>query len=406
MIMKKLSTLLVSVVLFSLPVMAQEHCDPGDTLSKCWEKLGNAFPVSQAASPMTTAAPMTKSDASKVAAAQSDATQKSMASINTGVPAIASQTGSALADFLSLLSATLQTSSFKSEGDTLTFDYNPPISLLGKENALKFEAVFAKPKLNDKVNTGLATNAAALKKFDDSLSNTDDATFSAAFQPTGKTFGRSIGPHRTMFEDMEIAVVLSRANALVKNNVALVAAVKAANVFTVDPLMGTLSDKDRETFEDAARQQAALRKSLGSFDRAFIKLLNNQPQLYFNATFEGRRNIVGPNEWSQKLTYEMKGRNLNGFRKGPGAGCASAAEDDKKEKCAAALVAYADEPTLRDDGLAFSAEYHRVNRRWIADTDTGLAFGYPRARSVVYSIGAQRREDRSLRELPGRAGRR
>jgi hypothetical protein len=373
MIMKKAYALFL---LFALPCVmpaeAQEHCDPADTLAQCWAKLGNGFP---------SAAPAAQ--AATVSAVKADQAQKTEAAANTGVPALVTPTPSSLTDFLSLLSTTLQSSTFKSQGDTLTFDYNPPVAILGADHALKFEAAFVKPKLNDKVKDGLGSNAAALKKFDDSLANTDDATFSAALQPTSQTFGRSIAPHRQMFVAMEAAVLMKN-NSLADNNNALEEALIAAGVSAETQPFSDLGDKGA-AFEDAARQQAALAKSLTAFDRSFIKLLNNQPQLFFTAIYEARRNIVGPNEWTAKLTYEMSSRNLNGFRKGPGAACSSP-PPDAAAGCAAALVTYADEPKLADDRLAVSAEYHHMDRRWIADSASGLAFGYPSVKSLVYSI--------------------
>lgn len=370
---KYTNALLLAAVLCALPMTAQDQCAPTDTLARCWEKLGNPpVPVSPPPPNMSTAA---------AAEVKADATQKTVSVANAGVPALVTPTGSSLADFLTLLSATLQSSSFKSQGETLTFDYSPPFSMLDHDHSLKFEAVFAKPKLNDKVKDGLASNAAALKKFDDSLSNTDDATFSAAFEPTGQTFGRSITPHRQMFTWMQAALF----SELPKINGGLLNAIVASGGIETS-LISTLTADQAAAFQSAAVQQAVLTKTYGTFERAFTKLLNNQPQLFATAIFEARRNIVGPNELTGKVTYEMTGRNLNGFRRGAGAGCVGPSPKLDAAACAAALVDYANEQTLGDDRLALSAEYHHAGRRWIADTESNLAFGYPRVRSFVYNI--------------------
>jgi hypothetical protein len=163
----------------------------------------------------------------------------------------------------------------------------------------------------------------------------------------------------------------------------------SANIGINQPFQSLSADQRQSTMaavETAARQQAAVRTRIQRFSAAFAALLDNQSQLHGSAIRSMRRNIVGTNEWTADVTFEWGPRNLTTFRKKYAATCgpdkittASVAAD-----CAQTLQTYAQ--NAANDRLAFSAEYHVANRRWIDLPQYAVEYGIPRSRSLVYSL--------------------
>lgn len=369
--MKTTSAILFTLLL-AVPVLAQQQapqCDETDTPLSCWLKYN---PAPQEA-----------------AAQAADTAEDTVVTANTGLSSLASPSSTALKDFLSLLSASIESSSLTTGGQAFTFDYNPKIEILGAPDALKLQAWLAKPELNDKYIAALGTNAAALKNAEDDLTSTDNVTFSATVQPTSQKFGRSIDSHRAVFEAMLISLVPAD---LAVKNAALVAAITDGGIVSETQAFSTVDVAKRSAtitaFETAARQQAALRKPLAVLGNTFAKLLNNQPQLYGSAIYKSQKNIVGPNTFSGKLTYEMGAKNLNGFRRKYGSTCdeLSLADSSTAARCVGLLNTYAGTSDLADDRLVLSLEYNRSNQRWISDPSLSVAFGYPRSNSLAFEL--------------------
>ncbi|MDP9190647.1 MAG: hypothetical protein M3P06_02980 [Acidobacteriota bacterium] len=369
--MKTTSAILFTLLL-AVPVLAQQQaplCDETDTPLSCWLKYN---PAPQEA-----------------AAQAADTAEETVVTANTGVSGLASPSSTALKDFLSLFSASIESSSLTTGGQALTFDYNPKIEILGAPDALKLQASLAKPELNDKYTAALGSNATALKSAEDDLTSTDNVTFSATLQPTSQRFGRSIGPHRPVFEAMLISLVPADLNA---KNAALTTATIDGGIMAETQAFSTVDVTKRSAtitaFENAARQQAALRKPLAALGDTFAKLLNNQPQLYGSAIYAAQKNIVGPNTFSGKVTYEMGAKNLNGFRRKYGTVCNELSMNDNATagKCAGLLNDYAGTSELADDRLVLSLEYNRSNQRWISDPSLGVAFGYPRSHNLAFEL--------------------
>jgi hypothetical protein len=366
--MKTASAIALTIIL-AVPVFAQQQitqCAETDTPLSCWLKYN---PAPQEA-----------------AAQAADTAQDTVRDANTGVSSLLSPSSTALKDFLSILSTSIESSTLATGGQAFTFDYNPKIEILGAPDALKLQAWLAKPQLNDKFVAALGTNAAALKTADDDLTSTDNVTVSATLQPTSAKFGRSIGPHREVFEAMLISLVPA------SQNDALVQAVVTSGLVSETQAFSTIDASTRAAtitaFENAAVQQAALRKPLAALGDTFAKLLNNQPQLYASGIYKAQKNVVGPNTFSGKLTYEMGAKNLNGFRRKYGSVCNELSVKDNATagQCVGLLNDYAGTSKLADDRLVFSLEYNRSNQRWISDPTLGIAFGYPRSNSLIYEL--------------------
>jgi hypothetical protein len=383
--MKTKFVLFLVIALLAAAGQAQNQCLVSDRAIDCWTRYN---PVQ--------GLPITQAQADAATQQAEAATQKTVAATNTGIPSLVSPSGSSVKDFLTLLSASVESTSLTTaDGQTLTLDYNPPITILGAEDALKLQATFTPPVLNSQLTTHFASDPAALTPFDDDLTDTDNVAISATVQPTSERFGRSIAPHRTAFRAMMNAIAPDRSAWLRALGRAVVDSGLSAETQTFASLAANQQQAALQAFETAAQQQQAFLKTVGAFAGKFAELLNNQPQLYGSALYNARKNVVGPNEWTAKVTYEMARQNLNAFRKKYGATCNDAAFEAKDQaakaaaaNCATLLQNFAGQDTLADDRLTFSLEYHRTNRRWIAgDPDLqGFEFGYPRAHDFEYEV--------------------
>lgn len=357
--MRSARMLLMALVLFAPAALYAQECTTQETIGKCWERF---FPPSAV-----------------VKAAATDKTQKDVQSANTGVTNLMSPASTALKDFLSLLSASLESSTVEDTGQAFTFDYNPPITILGADRPLKLQAVFADAKLSTQLTGLLGSNVDAITNFDDSLGFDDDVTLSATLSPVSKRWGRSIRPHRDYFQDLLDSLITDDSVEILDEfNQAL----GALNANDLTPF-STLDDPPAavDLVEKTARALLARRTKIASYTNAFAQLLNNQSQLYGSLINNSRRNIVGPNEWTAKATYEMGFSNLSSFRAANDAACAS----EGREKCVTRLTTYAKNANPKDR-VVFDVEYHRTNRRWISEPQFSVEYGIARATSFVYSL--------------------
>jgi len=362
----------LTVSFFAITAQAQQ-CELTDTVLACWMRFNPA-----AGTDVTQPTPT------------ENATQQVVAAANTGISSFISPSGSAVQDFLSLLSASLESSSLSTNGQALTFDYNPPIQILGMDHALKLQAVFVEPPLNDQLTAHFSGNTAALEPFDKALTNTDDVAMSATFQPTSERWGRSIVPHRPMFRLMLNSLVPNRNQWLVALATAVANVPNLTSNQTFDSLSSDQQLSAMQAIETAAKSQQSFLRAVGGFAEKFALLLNNQPQLYATALYDVRKNVVGPNEWTAKFTYEIGANNLNAFRRRFGTVCneTSLASTATAAQCAHSLQTFAGSAATADDRLAISLEYHRTNQRWIKGDPNlgGFEFGYPRAHEFAFEL--------------------
>jgi hypothetical protein len=312
--------------------------------------------------------------------------------MNTGLTNLLSPSDSALKDFLTLLSASLESATFsETEGQALTFDYNPQFEILGSPGTFKFQAVFKDAQLNSKLTTALASNTTAITTLDESLAFESDVALSGTLNPNNRRFGRSIKPHRQYFETWLIAVAPSDA---IEDDALATAIENVPNLTDPNEQFSDLGLSDSETskavkaFETAARATKARRDSIKKYTEAFATLLGNQSQLYASAIYSARQNIVGANQLSGKLTFEWGPRNLSTFiRDNPGCGPAAFANNvtpNVAASCVDTIDQYAKDTAT--DRVAFSLEYDRTNRRWIDLPDYSVQFGIPRSHKLVYSL--------------------
>lgn len=323
-------------------------------------------------------------------AATSEQTANDVAAANTGITNLQSASASSLKDFLSLLSASLESATLEDDGQALTFDWNPRIDFLGIDfgdrRPFKLQAVFTNGTLNSQLQTALASNATALKDLDESLAFEDDVAVSATFTRNSEIFGRSIAPHRDYYQNWLEAAMTANVNAA--DDDAFDALLISLPNVTQNTRFDSITDPSRQ--ETARRLVAQHARSLHGTDTAirqfhdaFAKLLNNQSQVYISGTYNARRNVVGPNEFRVKGTFEWGPENLTTFKRNNSL-CTDATIVTNAVQCSTDLVEYA--KNAAKDRLAISVDYARTNRRWIDLPDLGVAFGIPRATAYTYSL--------------------
>lgn len=363
------------------PAGLAQTCEPNETIAQCMAKF----------------VPAVSGDDTSDDAVDADAekTEAATATAATGITNITSASESSLKDFLTLFAASLETATTSEEGQAFTFDWNPKFAFAPNLGA-KLQASFAETKLNDEVSKTLAANADKLKGLEDSLEFGDDTTLSGFLEPESATHGRSIVSQRAWFRIMRDAVLEPRLG----EDTELLKLLETHKLQSHQQRFESGLDpkKDRaeidmriDAFVELFQRRKEARAERDAFFMAFAKLLNNQPQFYGAAIYHARRNVIGPNEWSGKFTYEYGSNNLNRFRK-DNPDCTfeelikitdRKARKDAANSCVTELKDFADKPLSGIDRITFSVEGHKVNRRWIKDTDLGLDQGFPATRSFV-----------------------
>jgi len=354
------------------PAMSQAvHCDPAKSIADCF-----ALFVPQTA---------TDSKAKDISHTTESLAQQILSSANTGISTIPSPAQSTAKDFLSFLSALLDVPTSGGDSKPLTLDHNFPIRFFGgDEERLKLQAVLAKPALNDEVTKRLTGNDAAVTALKKDLSEMDDATISLTLSPSTPRFGRSITPHRDIYESMLGPRLTDDAQAA--SDFALGQLVKRLNLTGKETTpIKDISGLDVAVVEADARASAL--KSATDFARKFTVLLNNQPQFYGSAIYHSRKDVAGFDERSARVTYEMGFHNLNEFY-AHHRECSNSTT--LADTCGDDLVAFANATNADDDPanrFSFALEY-KGSAAWnVVIPLYSLDFSAPKAHTFIYSIG-------------------
>jgi hypothetical protein len=330
-------------------------CTSSDSPISCWLKFVPAVAVQQPAPGAT-----------------ESATQETVAAANTGLSNLVSPSTSSLKDFLSVLSASIESSSLSNDGNALTFDTNLPSPLNGDAHRIKLQFVFDTPQLDPQIADKLSSNSAQVTALQDDLTSTDNVTGSLSFNPATTSIGRSIAPHGDFFDAL-VAVTFPTQGTLdeARRN-----AIRAANITDPSKPFSDIDDSvEAATIQQFQASASALGSALANTEdmrKAFALLLSNQPQAYGSALYHYRSVLVGPDEYGVKATLELSSRNLrsfyklyttctpDAFRNGPASGRTAAASD-----CLAKLKQYAAPLAARDSGtrLSLSVEHRMTDAR-------------------------------------------
>jgi hypothetical protein len=350
------------------------------------------------------------------------AANKTLATMNTGTTSVVAANSSSLRDFLALFAASVESATLKEGSNALTLDWNLPVPILGDGRPLKLQAVVTKPDLNSELVKKLGTNADAISALRGGLPESGDLTLSASIDRVSRSFGRAMGPHRKVLEaalntaEDEVAAEAGGADDL------LAPAIGAAGLTDQDAnrtfqasenAAKTLCDakvdaKAKQDCIDKAHKKfvgaLAAIQAVGVVQKArsdalinnainpFVRLLNNQPQFYFSLITHSRDKLVGPNETSGKLTYEMPlAKNLNDlYASAPQCTPATITQADEA-KCGKRLQALAetlaaDPSTANQNRLSIAAEYHEVAKTDINLTQYTATLQKPGSHSFTGSL--------------------
>lgn len=333
---------------------------------------------------------------------------KQLANKNAGYsPAVG---GSALDDFLSFMrvSADSGGGAGSSDGETLAIELNRFLGLpIG--HGYRFQVVAHKAKLFKPIEEKLAKEItedvlndriAALKK---DLDDFGDLSFSFSFSPTNKTHGRE--PKR--YQDEWSSLLAAVKEQTVQSLASAVEAIDKVEAFLQHHLSRIPPDlfDDNGNFTgrfeqipdpDIARQfkllieneervmmarQTELESKLRETDFFhFIDLINNQPQFHVKFETTARDELVGPDEISATVSYEVGSVNVNAYRRECG-------EDTDTIRCYRRFLNPKRLTRLkRGNRLKFSVEYSDIDDYHLEFPDDGVTLDIAGDRKIVGSL--------------------
>jgi len=179
------------------------------------------------------------------------------------------------------------------------------------------------------------------------------------------------------------------------NNVPLADAQgKKINTFA-EPLRSQLVAATIEAATARATITQEFAKEMAGADlNRLTDLVDQQPQLLFSISHNFRDEIVGPEETSATVTWEMTRRNLGNFMRGEGADCAKS--DDVRKgadvyaSCVRALKKYLSQDLADQWRFKLEGSYKRVDAVAYSFPADGVALDLPKTERIEVSIGAGR----------------
>jgi len=266
--------------------------------------------------------------------------QAQLAAANTGPSSVSTPIRSAVKDFLSLASAHVDGSSVKDSGTALILDYN----LWQQAN---LEATLPDAVVSPAVG---AVQSATTTPAPQSLGRGDDVTVTFSFSHATQHFGRSLDPHRSLFDAMLLGLVSDSGP-----SIAAIPTTSFDTTFVESFPDATARVSAMADFETAAI--AAMPPVVDRLTTDLNRLAANQPQLYVTALYHHRKPDVGPKERGARITWEIGSDNINTFRREEGRDCES------RGGCVAAMTDYATRTTKahRSGRLSLGIEYRATS---------------------------------------------
>ena len=157
----------------------------------------------------------------------------------------------------------------------------------------------------------------------------------------------------------------------------------------VAPAIATIEAAHR-ALDDLSREFEGNLRARGFF--SLVDLVNNQPQIVLSVEARVRDDLVGPDEQSLKLSYELGGANINGFKRFRANQQVLDAEREADERLcpdtSTCLLGYVDSKGGRvESGDRFSASLSFVSKDGYHFDDSGIALDLPSERSLVAELG-------------------
>lgn len=309
--------LIFLLILIASNVSAEERCLSSETPRQCMKRL------------ITTRAYVTA--------------QAGLAAANTGPGVVSSPIRSAVKDFLSAASAQVDGSSVKDSGKDLTIDYNLPNAIAGDRHQVNLEVTLPDPQVSP------AIAAVAGSTPPEPLNRGDDVLASLSFNQVSQHFGRSLVPHRALFDSLLLA--------LVGNATPGTTSIPAASFDT--PFMQLFPDTAARMTAMAEFETTMIAAIPAVADRVtedMKRLADNQPQLFVSVLTHIRKPKVGQRESGYRLTWEIGTDNINSFRSGDGRDC------EVRGTCLATFSDYTSRTAAAHNTgrLSLAIEYHKT----------------------------------------------
>jgi hypothetical protein len=346
-----------------------------------------------------------------------DATAQKLADTKTGADTGGAATANSLTDLAPIFDALGLLSSDEASGNQLAFNLNFLLPVQDVENK--------NTQLQLVVNTQPEPLDQLVQAFDESVRETrkdelqkeiptfGDQELKFSWSLRNTRFGRDYQTLRGVLSPIyEGAFARSRKAKDARDNVAKLRdfpSFLTANRISLTQAQGTLIKdllKDgmdpkvvTETIAAASARENLLQLVSAEIARANLdsltELVDQQPQLLFGLSHNFRDEIVGPEETSATLTWEMTRRNLGNFLHGSGAACLNKQEVEKGDdgaytKCVAALENYLTQDLKDQWRLKLEASYKRVDALSYSFPDDDVALDLPKTKRVEVTFGGGR----------------
>jgi hypothetical protein len=281
--------------------------------------------------------------AQKLAAAEAaladptDSEKRELVKKTTGVTTPAEEATS-LADFASRFAAALIAPGIDDDFAAFGTSYNLP---LGDDVTIKFGLTLKKPEVYEPLLDAVPEQRrdALRERLEEDFQEFDQPVFTVAFNPETRRFGRRFQKHAPEFSGI-INPMRNAARARIKNAITsaelnshlrdMTSGLTTPECTPTDrhatPL-SCFSEEQREQLESLmdrfasarAREQVQLAESLRSIGfNLLADLVNNQPQITFDAQYDAVDDAVGPQSFTAKARYESGFANMNKLRKNCG----------------------------------------------------------------------------------------
>ena len=319
--MKRLLTLLLFFL--ATPVFAQDSdmmVQPGETYGEWISRLVDEGKRTAAEATITAEAKKASTEAAQAATERV---------LDKAVPEGSPETQGSLRDFLPFFFGSLGLGDVKDENGALTLTFNPERLKMGSHNPLSLQTVIRDPVVFDALIKAIPESIRADRKsaLEEQLESFGDVEVNFSWSRESERFGRNPKYHDQLMGDL-----FAKMTAKAAKDVGTTATHNLTNLFA-DPRLpdDALSKKPGET---DAKVQDLLDPAIKAAAEEIVKrqkvftdllknkrwyelddLVNNQPQILASATYRQRDDLIGPDEWTAKFSYEMGFANINGLKR-------------------------------------------------------------------------------------------
>jgi hypothetical protein len=309
----------------------------------------------------------------------------------------APETASSLRDVLPLFFSSLGLGSTSEENDTLTLRFNPDFLQFGPANSVALTALVRKPALFEAMKNAIPEGIRAERELtlQNKLGDFDDTELVLEWSRQSSRFGRRISDNFQLIDDTFQNIFNQALDATQTTGTKGLANAVQQLGGLVNKRMEELSPADRQRVDSAlsafATEMAARTREIQGrteqyrfFDLA--DLVNNQPQLLASVHYRRRNDLVGPDEGSAKVSYEMGMANVNGLRRF----CKGQNKEASDPDCLSAYLSTFGKTLVDAPRAAISVQYSVDDAYHFALPDDHFGFDLNRVQKWVASASVGR----------------